>query len=120
MIALLAATRDNIHLLCVMADAAHHDVMIDTSNATLDCTVHEDNTGTVIITRETRICPQTKHINQKYWHFIIFLRKGLMSINWISTVHQLADLLIKPLGSEDYHRFTQEVCSWSFPFSQST
>ena len=57
MLALSAATRDNIHLLRVMADAAHHNVMMDTSNATSHCTIHEDNTGTVIISRERRIHP---------------------------------------------------------------
>ena len=57
MLALYAATRENIHLLCVMADAAHHDVMVDTSNATLHCIFHEDNNGIVIISREPHIRP---------------------------------------------------------------
>ena len=118
MLALSAVARENIHLIRVMADAAHHNVMMDTSNATLYCTVQEDNPGTVIIAREPHICPQTKHINQKYWHFITFLRKGLMSINWISTVQQLADLLTKPVGTKDFYCFTQEVYGWSFPAFQ--
>ena len=103
-----------------MTDASHHDDIMDNSNATLHYTVHEDNNDTVIIAREPRIRPWTKHINQKYWHFVTFLRNGIMSINWISTVHQLVDILNKPLRSEDFHRFTQEVCGWSFPTSQST
>ena len=115
MIALSTATRENMHLLRLIADAQKHGIDLQLNNAELHCKVMEDNTGTVEIAKEPRIRQRTKHINQKYWHFVTFLRKGVMSINWIPSEEQLADLLTKPLGPELFHRFTRLICGGDFP-----
>ena len=120
MVALSQATRENIYLLRLMADAKSHGIDMNFSNAKIHCKVLEDNTGTVTIATEPKIRPRTKHLNQKYWHFIQFLRQGLMSISWISTENQLADLLTKPLNDIAFHKFTAAICGWDFDTTQQT
>ena len=68
------------------------------------------------IAKEFRIRPRTKHINQKYWHFVSFLEKGLMSIEWLSSNEQLADVLTKALGANLFHKFVHQICGWEFNY----
>jgi len=115
MIALSTATRrENVYILRLMADAKEHGFQLNMADAKIHCTVLEDNMGTVEIAREPRIRPRTKHINTKYWHFVTFLREKLMSIEWISTTEQLADILTKPLSPELFHKFLVRICGWRY------
>ena len=108
MIALSPATRENIFLLRLMANASEHGIDLNMSNAKLHCRVLEDNTGTIAIAKEPRVRPRTKHICIKMWHFLDFLKTGLMSIEWVLTENQLADILTKPLPAEAFHRPSQD------------
>ena len=115
MIAMSTATRENIFLLRLIMDAkANSDLHIKINDSKLHCTVHEDNTGTLELAKEYRIRPRTKHINVKYWHFTIFMRKhkNLISFNWIPSTEQLADIFTKPLGEGLFHKFASIICGW--------
>ena len=114
MVALSAATRECIFLLRLIKDAQKHNINLNLSDSKLHCRVLEDNQGTIAIADEPRIRPRTKHINTKYWHFTEFMRKnkGILSIHWISTKFQLADIFTKPLGLEPFVRFARKICGW--------
>lgn len=69
--------------------------------------------GTIAIAQEPRIRPWTKHINQKYWHFVSYLKTGLMSIHWIALGDMLADTLTKPLPPETFHHLITQINRWN-------
>ena len=112
LIALSAATREVIFLMRLVADAGRHGHHLHVSTTDLHCRILEDNMGTIAIAQEPRIRPRTKHINQKYWHFVTYLKTGLMSIHWIASGDMLADALTKALPPETFRRLTSQIHRW--------
>ena len=115
MIALSAATRENIFMLRLIKDTMEKSSLkIKLNDSQLHCTVHEDNTGTIELAKEYRIHPRTKYINVKYWNFTHFMQanKDLISINWIPSIEQLADILTKLLAEPLFTKFTAIICGW--------
>jgi hypothetical protein len=55
---------------------------------------------------------RTKHIALKYHHFKSFVRDGRVSIEYIRTKDQKADLLTKPLAEELFFRLRFMLCGW--------
>jgi hypothetical protein len=45
------------------------------------------------------MCPRTKHINIKYFHFNDYVEHGEIIVQKIATEHQPSDMLTKP-GNE--------------------
>ena len=111
----LGAARENIFMLRLIKHAkAKSNLKTKLNESKLYCTVHEDNTGMVELTKEYRIGPRTKHINVKYWHFTLFMQnnKGIMSINWIPSAEQLADIFTKPLADDLFHQLASIIWGW--------
>lgn len=113
MIALSQATRENIFMLSLIADAKDNGVDLAVSDHKIITTVFEDNQGTIAIAKEPRIRPRTKHINLKYWHFITFLRQKLHLV-WVDTKDQIADVMTKPLPEAQFHKFVAKIQNWNF------
>jgi hypothetical protein len=61
----------------------------------VQCKVFEDNTGAIEMARLPKMRPRTKHLNAKYHHFREAVADGRIIIEYISTKHQLADILTK-------------------------
>ena len=117
MIALSAATRENIYLMRLIRDAAENsDLHIRFNKCELHCSIFEDNISTLTMAKDFRIRPRTKHINVKYWHFLQFMdkNKGIISLHWISTKEQLADIMTKALPVELHQKFTYLIMGWEF------
>lgn len=118
MIALSAATRENIYLIRLIHDInAKCQIKASMNHAKIRCRIFEDNQGTLAIAQEFRIRPRTKHINVKYWHFLSFINqhKGVLTMHWVPSSDQLADILTKPLGVELHNKFTHLLCGWKVP-----
>ena len=81
---------------------------VPTSTPVVHCRLFEDNSGALELARVPKLRSRTKHMNLKYHHFRSFVRKSLISIHHIGTLEQLADIMTKPLGEDDFkrHRFT--------------
>ena len=112
LIALSAATRENIFFLRLIDDAQSHGHNLNVSKASIHCNVFEDNQSTIAIAQEPRIRPRTKHINVRFWHFVRFIKAKLMTIEWIKTDNQIADALTKPLAVELFRKFCSKLCGW--------
>ena len=124
MVALSTLTRENIFLRHLIMDARDNGGLdMNLADSKLHCTVHEDNTGTIAIAGKHRIHPRTEHINVKYWHYLDFMRehKDIISVNWISTDEQVADMLSMPLSPVKFLKFSRRVCGWkdSQPYSMT-
>ena len=92
-------------------------IVINLADGKIHCTVFEDNMGTIELAKEFRLRPRTKHINVKHWHFNQFMEenKGIMTIQWIASEEQLADIMTKPLARELFHEFVKLICGWAVP-----
>ena len=70
---------------------------IESKRPSIKCKVFEDNNGSIELSKAPNIRPCTKHIALKYHHFREHVRKGLIEINSIGTLEQVADIFTKYL-----------------------
>jgi hypothetical protein len=64
------------------------------------CKVWEDNQSCIAMATFQRITPRTKRIALKYHHFKHYFESGQISINYIHTERQQADVLTKPVRTD--------------------
>jgi hypothetical protein len=117
MVALSAAARECIFLIRLIKDAqVTGGLDLNLSDSQIHCRILEDNQSTIALADEPKIRPRTKHINQKYWHFRHFLREnaGILSIQWISSAENIADIFTKPLSERLFVKFAAKLGSWLF------
>ena len=67
----------------------------------MKCKVFEDNNGAIELSKAPKSCPCKKHIALKYHQFREHVRKGLIKINPMDTLEQLADIFTKALEKDD-------------------
>ena len=70
---------------------------------TIHCTVFEDNRGCIDLVKTPRMRPRTKHIGLKYHHFRKHVLDKTISIEYIDTKEQIADLFTKALGDMQFN-----------------
>jgi hypothetical protein len=75
-------------------------------------TIFEDNKGCVELANAPKMHPRTRHIALKYHHFRSHVEKGNLSIRWIDTKHQLADIFTKPLAASSFIPLRQSLLGW--------
>ena len=68
----------------------------------IHCTVHEDNKGCIDLVESPRVRPHTKHIALKYHHFRSFVRDKTVSVEYVETNEQVADIFTKALGDVQF------------------
>ena len=66
------------------------------------CTIFEDNRLCIELVNCPKTRPRTKHIGLKYHHFRSKVKKGLVTVKYIDTKNQLADILTKPLAEAQF------------------
>jgi hypothetical protein len=81
-----------VHLLGELKEA---NFDLNESIPTVHCTVFEDNAGAIEMARLPKMRPRTKHLNAKYHHFREAVANGLITILYIPTRKQLADIFTK-------------------------
>ena len=78
------------------------------------CKAFEDNNGALAIASVPRMRPRTKHINNKYFHFMEYTSRedAPFSFEPINTEDQPADMLTKPLAVVPLVRHRKWVLGW--------
>ena len=100
-IALSQSLRDVIPLISLLKEL--QSVLSFTSDTpTVHCTVFEDNKGCIDLVNVPKIRPRTKHIALKYHHFRSFVRDKTISIQYIETKMQIADIFTKALNEAQF------------------
>ena len=80
------------------------DLMIFESNVPIFC----DNTDAICLSKNPILHSRAKHIEIKH-HFIKdYVQKGVISLKFIDTDHQWADIFTKPLA-EDIFSFILKI-----------
>ena len=100
-IALSQSLRDVIPLIGLLRELQPALSFI-TDIPTVHCTIFEDNKGCIDLVNVPKIRPRTKHIALKYHHFRSFVRNNTISIQYIDTTKQIADIFTKALNDAQF------------------
>ena len=106
------ALREAIPIMNMLNELKAHGFKISSTKPTITCRVFEDNSGALEMATTHKFRPRTKHINVKLHHFRDYVTKGMISVHSISTRHQLADYLTKPLKEEILLPLRRKVMGW--------
>ena len=86
---------------------------IESKHPSLKCKIFEDNNGAIELARDPKILPRTKHIALKYHNFREHILKGLIEINPIDTLEQVADIFTKALPFLILDYLRGKMMGWS-------
>ena len=113
-IGLSSALRKTIPLHCMLNEMKELGFDIVPNDPVSHCTAFEDNNGALAIASVPRMRPRTKHINNKYFHFMEYTsREGApFSFKRIDTESQPADMLTKPLAFDLLAKHRKWLLGW--------
>ena len=111
-IALSHTLRNTIPLMELLKELQSKKIGFPKNSPGIHCKIFEDNSGAIEIAKVPKMRPRTKHINVKYHHFRDYVEQEDISIFYIPTGEQPADMLTKPLNETllEKHRFV--VMGW--------
>jgi hypothetical protein len=104
--------REVLPLMRLARELAKAEFLLTVHQVQVHCTVFEDNMGAIEMAKVPKMRPRTKHMNIKYHHFREAVRKGIVAVQYISTLDQPADFLTKPLGVELFRKHRKTVMGW--------
>ena len=110
-VALSQSLREVLPLIALLEKLRHtnpHDSKIPT----LHCTVHENNQGCIDPVTCPQMRPRTKHIALKYHHFRKHVREGKISVQYMETGEQIADIFTKELGDVKFTKLRKMMMGW--------
>lgn len=76
------------------------------------CKVFEDKTSCIIVAKAPSMTLRTKHITLKFHFFRSFIANGSISIHYIKSTEQVADILTKPLSGELFSCLRDRIMGW--------
>ena len=77
---------------------------VSTISSKVHCTVFEDNVGCIELANLPKLRPRTKHIGLKYHHFREHVRNKTVSVQYIDTLNQTADIFTKALSAPQFSK----------------
>ena len=100
-IAFSQAMRDAIRMIGLLEEL--QKVMpYSQSTPTLHCKSYEDNRRCIDLINSPRLWPRTKHIVLKYHHFREHVKSKTISVEYIETGDQIADIFTKALAAPQF------------------
>jgi hypothetical protein len=109
-IALSQAMRDLIPMKNLLLELAAV-TGLELSQTITHSTIFEDNKGCADLVKSPKMRPRTKHIALKYHHSRSFIGKDI-TIKWISTDDQLADIFTKSLTEAKFQLSRKRLIGW--------
>ena len=86
---------------------------IELKRPIVKCKVFEYNNGAIKLAKDPKIRPHTKHIALKYHHFRAHVQKGLIEINLIDTLEQVAAIFTKAFPFLIFNYLRKNMMGWS-------
>ena len=68
--------------------------------------------GACELIRLPKVQPRMKHINTKIHHFCDHIANGCISVQFVPTTEQQADIAMKPLGLQLFTKFRKSIMGW--------
>jgi hypothetical protein len=78
----------------------------------IHCKLFEDNVGAIELAKVPKMRPLTKHINPKYHHFRKHVHDGDVTVQYVPSEEQWADIFTKNLGVELFVKFRKCIMGW--------
>ena len=86
---------------------------IEPKRTSVKCKLFEDNNGAIGLSKAPKIRPCTKRIALRYHHFREHVKKGLIEINTIDILEQVADIITKALSFPIFIYLRKNMMGWS-------
>ena len=114
LIAMSTALREVIHLQNLLLELCGCNLLIPFTKPQVVCCTFEDNAACIEVAQsDQKICPRTKHISVRLFHFQDHVEKGLITIEHVPSKYQLADIFTKPLPRDQYMRLCDQIMGWT-------
>ena len=110
-IALSQSLRDVLPLMEILKEIIL-PIPSDDKVPVVHCTIFEDNKGCIDLVETPSMRPRTKHIALKYHHFRSSVKSGSVSIKYIETGDQIADIFTKALNDPQFYKLRKELNGW--------
>ena len=110
-IALSQSMRDVIPLLDLINELMNV-IKMERTAPIVHCTVFEDNNSCIELVKCPKMRPRTKHISIKYHHFRSKVKAGLITVERIDTLDQIADIFTKSLDEKQFIKLRKELNGW--------
>ena len=113
-IGLSVALRTAIPIVNIIQEMLELGFPVNANSRVIHCTVFGDNSGALEIVRAPKVRPRTKHMNNKYFHFLEYTsREGVpYRFDKIATEDQPADMLTKPLPETLHEKHRRAIQGW--------
>jgi Reverse transcriptase (RNA-dependent DNA polymerase) len=115
-IGLSAALRTSIPIVNMIREMAElgFPILDRQRESSIHCQVFEDNSGALQIATVPKMRPRTKHINNKYFHFVEYTTRddSPFSFHKVGTEEQTADMLTKPLSLPALEKHRKSILGW--------
>lgn len=85
---------------------------IEDTTPKIHCTIFEDKDSCIEMVKCPKMRPRTKHIGLKHHHFRSKVKEGLVTIKYVNTKNQLADLLTKALSEAQFLKLGRGINGW--------
>ena len=114
LIGLSTALRTTIPLQRILNEMKELGFDISLEGPRIHCTAFEDNNGALAIAKVPKMRPRTKHINNKYFHFVEYTSRDDAPFEFqkIDTTEQPADVLTKPLAVDLFLKHRKWLLGW--------
>ena len=100
-IALSQSMRDVIPLMGLLNEL-QPVISFSSTSPVIRCNIFEDNKGCIDLVTTPKIRPRTKHIALKYHHFRSFVQNKTITIEYVDTKDQIADIFTKALSDAQF------------------
>ena len=110
-IAFSQCLRDVIPLIELLKEL-RRTILFDDQTPLLHCTVQEDNRGCIDLVETPRMRPRTKHIALKYHHFRNYVCDKTVSVKYVESKEQIADIFTKALGDCQFCYLRKLLMGW--------
>ena len=83
----------------------------------LPAMLREDNTSAIFLTENDVMSKHTKHIDTRHHFLREMISEGQLSVKYIPSEKNPADVMTKNLGTEKFEKFTEMILSGEFSVS---
>ena len=113
-IGLSVSLRTAIPIVNIIQEMKDLGFPVNADARTIHCTVFEDNSGALEIAKVPKVRPRTKHMNNKYFHFMEYTTREDSPYHFekIATEDQPADMLTKPLAEALHEKHRRTIQGW--------
>lgn len=114
LIGLSMALKTTIPLMAMLQEMKDLGFLVGSGDKEIHCELFKDNNGALAIVSMPKVRPRTKHINNKYFHFLNHTSQddGRYTFTKINTLEQPADMLTKPLAADAHLKHRLFVQGW--------